>query len=90
MNSTISEEAGVPAEKTDGPSLGHWAACGQAMSGLKHTRMRADAFQAEALRKAREAAAQADTAIRDHPYRAMGIAAAAAAALVAGWLAARR
>lgn len=90
MNSRISEEASAPAEKTDCLPHGHWAVGEQVRSGLKHTRTRADALQAEALRRAREAAAQADTAIRDHPYRAMGIAAAAAAALVAGLLAARR
>ncbi|MEJ8826731.1 hypothetical protein WKW80_32780 [Variovorax humicola] len=50
--------------------------------------MRVDALQAGAMRKARDAAAQADEAVHDHPYRAIGIA--AAAALFVGLLAARR
>lgn len=88
MNSTISEEAAAPAGKTDDKLHGHQAIGEHVSSRFKRNCAHADAFQVDALRKAREAAVQADAAIREHPYGAIGIV--TAAALIIGLLAVRR
>jgi ElaB/YqjD/DUF883 family membrane-anchored ribosome-binding protein len=88
MNSIIPETATTPIERSSGASHGHFAIGGQIKGGLMRTRERADALQAGAVRKAREAVAHADEAVHHHPYRAIGIA--AGAALIVGFLAARR
>ncbi|QOF76140.1 DUF883 family protein [Variovorax sp. 38R] len=88
MNSMIPEVATASIDKSNGPSHGNFAIGEQMKGGLQRTRERADALQAGAMRKAREATASTDKAIHHHPYRAVGIA--ATAALIVGFLAARR
>lgn len=88
MNSMIPETAIAPIEQSDGAPQRHFAIGEQIKDGLTRTRKRADALQADARRKAREALTNADDAVHHHPYRAIGIA--AGAALIVGFLAARR
>ena len=88
MNSMTPEAVTASIDKSNGPSHGSFAIGEQIKRGMQRTRARADALQAGAMRKAREATAYTDEAIHHHPYRAIGIA--ATAALVVGFLAARR
>ena len=55
---------------------------------VRRMRMQLDEMQGSSIHKARRAARTTDLAIQNHPYRAIGIA--AAAALLIGFLAARR
>lgn len=88
MNSMIS--GATPASQDEPTSHRH--CCGAAdeglLGGLKRTRARADALREEVMCRARHAATDADEAVHHHPYRALGLA--AAAALVVGFLLARR
>lgn len=88
MSSMISETSPSPVERPNGPLEGHFSIASQIAGGLGRARAQADAFRGTVTRKAREAATHTDEAVHQHPYRAMGIA--AAAALLAGFLVARR
>ena len=55
---------------------------------LRRMRLQLDDLQAEAAFRARRAMRATDAAVHEHPYRAMGIG--AAAGLLVGWLIARR
>lgn len=55
---------------------------------LRQMRAQVDELEDSAIRKARQAARTADQALHNHPYSAIGIA--AAAGLLIGFLAARR
>lgn len=92
MSSMIPETSTTPTPRPDGPldaqsSVASLIAS-QIANGFGRARSQADAFRGTVARKAREAATHTDEAVHQHPYRAMGIA--AAAALLAGILAARR
>lgn len=89
MNSSTS--SGASPASQDEPTR-HPHCCGAAdeafLRGLRRTRARADALREEMMCRARHAATDADEAVHHHPYRALGVA--AAAALVVGFLLARR
>jgi len=55
---------------------------------LRRMRLQLDDLQAEAVHRARRTVRSADVAVHEHPYRAIGIG--AAAGIVVGWLLARR
>lgn len=55
---------------------------------VRHMRAQLDEIETNALHQAKKAVREADRTVRDHPYSAMGIA--AAAGLLIGVLAARR
>jgi ElaB/YqjD/DUF883 family membrane-anchored ribosome-binding protein len=64
------------------------ATLGRLQTQLAHLRAQFDELDDQARYQARKAARRTDEAVHSHPYRAIGIA--AAAGLLVGWLASRR
>ena len=61
---------------------------GQLQTKLEHLRAQFDELDDQARYQLRKAARRTDEAVHSHPYRAIGVA--AAAGLLVGWLASRR
>lgn len=72
----------------DSGDLGFEAAREELSKQVKHMRARLERLEGVATHKARDALKKTDRTVHDHPYTAMGLA--AAAGLLIGFMAARR